>query len=192
MRRGFKSWCETTSANYRNALQLRQDYPLAPEKLAAYLGITVWGPEDVPELPETSLHQLTIRDPSSWSAVTLRLGDISLIIVNSAHALNRRRSSLTHELAHIILRHDPGRIDLSPQGHLLLSSFEREQEDEADWLAATLLVPREGLRIRFQSTRDYQALARHFGVSLDMLNWRLRMTGIPRQERRVPKWPQSW
>lgn len=170
---------------------LRQDYRLAPESLAAHLGVTVWGPEDVPELPEASLRQLTICDPSSWSAVTLRLRDISLIIVNTAHALTRRRSSLTHELAHLILGHDPGRIDLSSQGHLLLSSFEREQEEEADWLAATLLLPREGLRIKFRSTRDSQALAHHFGVSLDMLNWRLRMTGIIRQATRVPKWPQS-
>ena len=187
MRRGFKSWCETIAASYRSALQLRQEHRLAPEDLAAHLGVAVWCPEDVPELSESSFQQLTVRDRDSWSAVTLLLSDISLIIVNSAHASTRRRSSLTHELAHLILNHDPGRIDLSPDGHLLLSSFEKEQEEEADWLAATLLVPREGLLIKYRSARDSQTLADHFGVSLAMLNWRLRMTGIAKQARRASK-----
>lgn len=184
MRRGFKAWCEKTAVVYRTALQLRPEDPLNPEDLAAHLGVIVCRPEDVPELHINSLRQLTIHDRDSWSAVTIRLGDASLTIVNSAHARTRQHSSLSHELSHLILNHEPGRIDLSPAGHLLLSSFEREQEEEADWLSATLLVPRAGLQTMYRSTQDSQALADHFGVSLDMLNWRLRMTGSATQARR--------
>ena len=185
MRRGFKTWCEATAARYRTALGLEPQDPLIPEDLAAHLGVTVLRPEEVPTLSEASLRQLTYYDSDSWSAVTMRVGDRNLTIVNSAHAKTRQRSSLSHELAHIILDHEPGRIDLSPEGHLLLNSFEREQEEEADWLSGTLLVPRAGLVIAYRSNQDSGILAKRFGVSVDMLNWRLRMTGVATQARRA-------
>lgn len=193
MRRGFKAWCETASTKYRGALGLRQEQQLAPEDLADYLGVVVWRPEDIPGLPETALERLTVGDPSSWSAVTLQVGDSRLIIVNSAHALTRRRSSLAHELAHLILDHEPGRIDIAPKGQLLLSSFEfgREQEEEADWLAGSLLVPREGLFLKYQLIQDSRSLAAHFGVSVSMVNWRLRMTAVDKQAMRAQKRKQQ-
>lgn len=191
MRRGFKTWCETTAERYRSALGLRFDAPLDPEDLAAHLGVIVWRPEEIPGLAESSLRQLTNHDSDSWSAVTIRVGDTNLTVVNSAHAPTRQRSSLSHELAHLILDHEPGRIDLSPAGHLLLSSFEREQEEEADWMSGTLLVPRAGLVIAYRSTQDLRILANQFGVSLDMLKWRLRMTGVATHARRTRRWSRS-
>ena len=188
MRRGFKTWCETTAEKYRTALGLKPVDSLDPKALAAHLGVIVWRPEDVPELSKGSLRRLTNHDSGSWSAVTIRHGNTNLTIVNSAHAPTKQRSSLTHELAHLILDHEPGRIDLSPAGHLLLNSFEREQEDEADWLSGTLLVPRAGLAIAYRSARDPTILANSFGVSVDMLNWRLRMTGVATQARRARSW----
>ena len=185
MRRGFKTWCESTVERYRTALGLKPEDPLNPENLAAHLSVVVWRPEEVPGLSESNLQQLTNHDSDSWSAVTIRVGNTNLTIVNSAHAPTRQRSSLSHEIAHLILDHEPGRIDLSPAWHLLLSSFEREQEEEADWLSGTLLVPRAGLMIAYQSTQVPGFLANRFGVSVDMLNWRLRMTGVANQVRRA-------
>ena len=74
MRRGFKTWCETTAGRYRTALGLEPDEPLNPEDLAAHLGVIVWPPEEVPGLAETSLQQLINHDSDSWSAVTIRVG----------------------------------------------------------------------------------------------------------------------
>lgn len=185
MRRGFKTWCETTATSYRTVLGLRPQDPLCPEDLAAHLNVIVWRPQEVPGLTESSLRRLINHDSDSWSAVTIRHNDTNLTIVNSAHAPTRQRSSLSHELAHLILDHEPGRIDLSPAGHLLLNSFEREQEEEADWLSGTLLVPRAGLVIAYQAVHDLGVLANQFGVSVDMLNWRLRMTGVATQARRA-------
>ena len=188
MRRGFKTWCETTSGHYRTALGLKPQDPMDPQDLAVHLGVMVWRPEEVPRLAESSLQQLVNHDPSSWSAVTIRSADTNLTIVNSAHAPNRQRSSLTHELAHLILDHGPGRIDVSPEGHLLLNSFEQEQEEEADWLCGTLLVPRAGLITAYRSSQDPGVLSNRFEVSVEMLNWRLRMTGVATQARRVRNW----
>ena len=185
MRRGFKSACERTAAAHRETLKRRLDEPLDPEELASHLDVLVWRPNDVPELSEKTLKQLLERDKESWSAVTLKVGATCLTIVNSEHSLNRQRSSITHELAHIILKHEPDRIDVSTKGYLLLSTFEKEKEDEANWLAGALLVPREGLRRIFRSTKDPQRLAHHLGVSRKLLEWRLRMTGVAVQARRA-------
>lgn len=185
MRRGFKAWCEKAAGEYRDTLGLTLDDALEPERLADLFGVEVWRPEDVPDLSRDSLTQLTKRDSKSWSAVTVQLDDARLIILNSAHALTRQRNSLTHEISHLILDHGVGRIDVSPEGYLLLNSFEKEQEEEADWLAGALLVPREGLQTVYRTTRDPKSLANHFRVSETLLQWRLRMTGVAVQSRRA-------
>lgn len=183
MRRGFKSWCESTAGEYRAALGIANHEALDTSALAKHLNVLVWTPEDIADLSAGSLHQLTVLDGDSWSAVTLSFNETSLIIVNSSHAPVRKRSSLAHELAHLILRHKPGRVDISPAGHLLLSSYDKEQEDEADWLAGTLLVPRNGLVRAYRESQDVVALAERFEVSKDMLQWRLRMTGVAVQAK---------
>lgn len=185
MRRGFKASCEREAASHRRALGLRLDEALDPEKLAEHLGVSVWRPEDVPRLASENVRQLVEEDSDSWSAVTLRLGSSRLTIVNSAHAPVRQRSSVTHELAHLILGHRPSRIDVSEEGLLVLSSFEGEEEREADWLSAALLVPREGLVRTYRRQRDEDCLAQHFGVSVPLLKWRLRATGVAIQMKRA-------
>lgn len=188
MRRGFKAWCERAADSYRAALQTPLDQQLDPEQLANHLGVEVWCPEDVPDMPAESLRHLTEDGRDDWSAVTIRVGKLHLTIVNSSHAVNRQRSSITHELSHIILDHEPSRIDISAAGHLLLNSFDKNQEAEADWLSGTLLVPREGLRKAFASVNDPASLAQRFGVSVDMLQWRIRMTGVAAQARRAGRY----
>lgn len=185
MRRGFKATCERLAEHHRGAIGLGVSDALDPEQLAQHLGVTVWRPEDVPNLDKNSLSQLVQRDSDSWSAVTLRAGLACLTIVNSAHAPTRQRSSIAHELAHIILDHRPSRIDVSEHGYLVLSSFEGEVEDEANWLSGALLVPREGLMRIFRRQREHRALADHFGVSLNLLEWRLRMTGVAVQAKQA-------
>jgi hypothetical protein len=43
-----------------------------------------------------------------------------------------------HELAHVIIGHEPARVDVTEGGSLILNTYNREQEDEADWLAGCL------------------------------------------------------
>lgn len=188
MRRGFKAWCERTAGHYRAAINSPLDQALDPKVLADHVGTQVWRPEDVPDLPHSSYQQLTGDGKDDWSAVTITVGRINLTIVNSAHSLNRQRSSITHELAHLILDHEPGRIDISPAGHLLLNSFDKDQEAEADWLSGALLVPREGLHRAYRVQQNNEELAARFGVSADMLHWRLRMTGVAAQVRRASRY----
>ena len=184
MRRGFKAWCERTANDYRQALGVAPSGPLNPLCLADYLGVRVATPEDIPTLSDTARRQLVEVDPDSWSAVTIALGNIRLVILNSGHSDVRQRSSLAHELAHLILNHATDRTQLSHEGLLFRGTFDREQEDEANWLGGCLLAPRDGLLKARHRTPDEHALATRFGVSADMIAWRLRTTGVLRQVQR--------
>ena len=189
MRRGFKAWCERTAYDYRQALGVAPAEALDPRCLADHLGVRVVTPEDIPTLSDTAKRQLIKVDPGSWSAVAIAQRKARLVILNSGQSIARQRSSLAHELAHLILNHTADQAQLSREGLLLRGSFDREQEDEADWLGGCLLVPRGGLLKAGRRTTDEPTLATQFGVSTDMVVWRLRTTGVLRQLRWRPPQP---
>jgi Zn-dependent peptidase ImmA (M78 family) len=182
-KRGFKSWCENTSALLRSELKLSATDPLDPRKLADQLGITVWRLEEIPEIPGECVSVLR-SDSDSWSAATLRVGLRHAVILNSSHSPGRTNSDFMHELAHLVLAHTAARVDVSEDGVLLLSTYDRAQEDEANWLSGVLLLPRDALFfIRKQQMPD-AAACKLYGCSQDMLTFRLRMTGVDVQLKR--------
>jgi hypothetical protein len=180
-RHGFKSWCEKMAAGYRRDLKVHPHSALAPQLLSDHLGIRVVTPDEIPGFVGKHRDQLLVHDNESWSAVTLTLPNARIIIQNSAHAPTRRNSDVMHELAHIILKHEPAQVMLSPNGHMFMDSYGKEQELEADWFGAALLVPRDGLLALLSRSSDISAAARHFAVSTQLLQWRMRKTGIERQ-----------
>ncbi|MEZ0188666.1 ImmA/IrrE family metallo-endopeptidase [Ralstonia solanacearum] len=158
---------------------------MGARQLAAHLGIRVWTPDNVPGLsPET--RQVLLRNdgtPSCWSAVTLVVGEKTLVILNSSHSPARQASDLMHELAHRIRNHEPEEMSISSEGLMLLKAYDKEQEEEADWLAGVLLLPRDALvQIRRQGTTDEDVVAQ-YGVSKRMYTYRVSMTGVNRQFR---------
>lgn len=179
--RGFKSWCENVSVQLRKDLGLTPIEPLDVNALADWLDIEIWTPHQVPELESKWTNILLKKDPSAWSAVTLSINAKNLIILNSTHSKARQASDLTHELSHILIGHDAGRVDISPDGLLMLSTYNRDQEEEANWMAGCLLLPRESLVAIIRHKADFEITAKKYGVSRDMLRWRINVTGVQRQ-----------
>lgn len=182
--RGFKAWCERYSTDARKTLGIAGTAPLDARALAKHLGVRVWTPNDVPGLSDDALEVLLRNDgktPSCWSAVTVVVRRAVVVILNSSHSIARQASDLTHELAHRILGHEAEEVDVTEEGIMLLRSYEKAQEEEADWLSGCLLLPREALlHIRRRGLEDGDAAA-HYGVSLKMLTYRLARTGVNRQ-----------
>lgn len=180
-RRGFKSQCERKAVEIRKSLDLAPISPLSATDYACKLGITLWKERDVRELGQEDLFQLTHQDPESWSAFVLRIRQRYLIVYNSAQSRPRINSVIMHEIAHITLGHELTSAGLSADGHLIPTVYDQSQEDEANWLAGTLLLPRPALLdMRREGLSDQDAM-HHFLVSEDMLTWRLRMTGVDYQ-----------
>jgi len=118
--------------------------------------------------------------------MTIKEGPLTAIIVNPSHALTRQRNDLMHEVAHAELKHVPSRVEVSKNtGLLLLSDYSEDQEHEADWLAAALLLPREALAHHRARRSTISEIAELYGLSEKLCEWRLRTTGVDIQLRRA-------
>ena len=183
MERGFKSRCEEMARTLRARLGLRPIDPLDPLLLAGYLGVEVWSVTEL-GLAKVDEAQLVDIDPDAWSAVTVSAHGRDAIIVNPMHRGGRQASDLMHELAHLLLRHEPSTVFFSDGSDLALRGYNPAAEEEANWLAAALLLPREALvRIRNQRTPT-EAACLEFGVSERMFKYRMDVTGVSSQFRR--------
>jgi len=179
--RGLKSRCERIAVERRQALGLAPHAPLAPRDLARSLGIRIYDPTALAGLSGNALSVLLEDDQSSWSALTIRMGEQAAIVLNSTHSSGRQASDLMHEMSHLILGHQPSEFGMSHEGLAFLDGYEKEQEDEADWLAGCLLLPRPAL-IKIRSTKmDEETATRTYLTSRQMLRYRISVTGVDYQ-----------
>ena len=185
MQRGFKSWCENIAIQQRANVGLKAVDPLDPWLVVKSKGILVHAADEIPGLDEQSLEILTVKDRDSWSAVTINGADQVLIIFNPSHSKERIHSDLMHELSHIIIGHKAARMDVSEDNMMLLSTYDKEQEDEANWLAGCLLLPREAIVHIHRMRISFDDVKTLYGVSKQMYDYRVRMTGVDRQLRRA-------
>ena len=186
MERGFKTRCEEMSRSLRAELGLDPAAPLPAEQLASYLGVYLWSVEDLGLAP-ADVKQLVRSDSDSWSAITVSAADRDAIILNPNHRRGRYSSDVMHELAHLLLGHEPSTMFFAGQENLALRGFNEAAEEEANWLAGALLLPRDVLvRLRAQN-RPKDVACDEFGVSRQMMEFRMRVTGVERQFSRKRK-----
>jgi Zn-dependent peptidase ImmA (M78 family) len=95
-----------------------------------------------------------------------------LIGVNGKHHRHRRRFTIGHELAHILLKHPP-ESHCTPKEIALYNS-------EADECAAELLMPSSLLSRWFPITKSVSNLAYAFDVSEEAMKVRVRQLGSKR------------
>ena len=182
MKRGFKASAERIAAEVRSELGLKGDGQLDVWKLAQHLAIPVWTLGDVARLaPGNSfVRYFTVIDPDAFSAVTVFCGYKRYIIHNENNHPNRQVSDLAHEISHILLEHRPAPV-ADRDGR---RCWDAELEEEASWLGAAVLVPREGALAMCKSRCTAAQIALHFGVSELLCQWRIRQSGIDRQAER--------
>jgi len=181
--RGFKTWCEKVALEVRTELGLSATDPLKPEDLAEYLEARLWTPANLAGLSQQTLSTLS-AEAHNWSAVTVSYNGRYAVVYNPSHAPGRRSSDIMHELAHLITGHDPSKVLLSQDGTVALRSFNRQQEEEAAWLAGCLLLPRPALVLIARTQMGVERACQEYGVSDDLLAYRLNVTGVTVQMKR--------
>ena len=108
--------------------------------------------------------------------------DKRIVIHNDSHSLRRQVSDLAHELAHVLLAHP---VEVVCMGDLARRA-DSLVEAEAAYLGGCILVPNEAAyRLAFSGVDTSQA-ADTYGVSEDMITYRLRMSGAIKRTRRSP------
>ena len=181
-RHGFKTQAERLSMELRAELHLGVMDRLDPRSLAQHLAIPLADLRDLLAngASAAAVHHFRCVATEVVSAFTLVDGYKRLIVVNDAHAPTRQASDLAHELSHVVLEHEP-HCGVFQNGCRL---WDDNMEAEANWLGGALLVPRDGaLHVARQGVHLDEA-ATHFGVSEQMMRWRLDHTGAAVQARR--------
>ena len=184
LRRGFKSEAEGIAKRVRGELGVRADQPVAPEGLAELLGIEILAGDQL--IPRSRFVELREIQPDAFSACTFRpSADRVVVVYNPLSTESRRRSDLAHELAHTLLDHELSRIE--KLGDVAFLSCDQTQEDEAAWLSGCLLLPRELLLAEIRKGTSVTAIANKCGVSKEMAQYRLNVTGVIRQNKAILK-----
>jgi hypothetical protein len=181
VRRGFQAQAERLTAAVRSELGLGVHDRLDPRRLAGEYGVPIAPITDLTSegARARSIRQLTIVDRGCFSAGTVLAGTTRLIIFNPVHGDGRLANSVTHELAHLLLEHRPGPA-IGPGGCRV---WDQDMEDEANLLAAVLLVPREAALACARVGLPHAIGALRFGVSTDLMRWRTDHSGAARQAR---------
>ena len=149
------------------------------------MGVRLWSPQDVPGLALETCHYLVSDEGDEWSALTMRVGSLDVVIFNSHHSEARHASDVMHELAHLLRKHEPAKIYLYESTGIGMRTFDPLQEAEADWLSGCLLLPRPALLASINKRMSKEEACNHFGVSSDMYTYRLNITGVTRQFARM-------
>ena len=168
------------SHSLRAELGLEAVSPLGPDELARYLRVAVWSVAEI-GLADEDLNQLIHKNPDAWSAITVSAAGREAIVVNPNHRGGRYSSDVMHELAHLLLGHEPSTVFFAADGDLALRGYDPLAEEEANWLAAALLLPREALVWGRRQRFSVQRMCERYGVSKQLVTFRTSVTGVDRQ-----------
>lgn len=175
---------ETKALGLRDFAGLRSDLErLDPFDLARLAGLVVVEFQQVAHLLSDELREHLLgqgKDKWSGGAVSQPLPDGGkLIILNPSHGKNRHNATLMEEVSHVFLGHEPSRLGIEAEGRdgqAIARDFRPEIEQEAYGVGAAALVPYTALVKLVSEGRSSKEIARHFEVSRELVDYRLRVS----------------
>lgn len=171
---GFKAAANRIAVALRHQMQLPPDAPIDVERLAGRLSLPLVPISVFAAEYPSQVKQLTVQQPGKFSALLLPLPDGGRIVLfNDRHSPGRQNSSIAHEISHALLAH-PAIPLFDSSGS---RAYDKSTEDEAACLSGYILITNEAAwRIVATHTPAIEA-CRQYGVSPDMLEFRLNKSG---------------
>lgn len=183
MRRGFKAEAKRLALELRAELGLDAHGPFDPYAFADLYGIRVIR---LSELSGPARDHFLRPDESALSGALIPVSTGAVILENDAQPTTRRRTTMCHEIAHLVLEHA---FAVSLAADERKCSLGGEQESEADWLSGEMLIPYDGAFRLARADATDQMAAGKFGVSLAVARWRMNHSGARMVVRRSrAKW----
>ena len=140
---------------------------IAVSPLTAFAGVC---PEAVAQL---------VGDAGAFSALLLSDGAGGrMAVINDSHSINRQNSSIAHESAHSLLAHPREVLSVRVD----CRDFDGGLEAEANYLAGCILIPNEAAWRIVRSGMDLDLAQERYGVSRQMLDYRLNVSGARRRQ----------
>lgn len=171
--RGFKEYAVDLSSKVRGQLGLSAFQRLEVSALAAHYNTPVIGFDQI-DCDPRALQHFTVNRQRSLSGFVLPVDDGFAIVVNPCHTEHRVRATVGHEFSHLILNHEFSVLLAGDEG---CAFGDKDQEDEAKWLGAELLFPRQAARNAVWQGISLEQVSETFGVSIELARWRINACG---------------
>lgn len=181
---GFKAKANRIAVGVRHQIGLKPEAPIDLRALATRLHITLAPITDFGSTCPGQVAQLVEKDSRAFSALLLPIGSgRKIVLYNDRNSEGRFNSDIAHEISHVLLAHPPA----SPFDDSGCRAFDRDIEDEANCLAGHILIPDEAAWKIVKSGLPQHATCDRYGVSPEMLKFRLNSSGARIRHRRLRK-----
>ena len=177
---------ELRALGLRDFAGVHHEQALDPFALARFARLLIVDFDRIQGLsPESRAHLLgDAADEWSGGACSKPLPNgWRLVILNPAHGAARNRATLMEEVAHVFLGHQPNRLAAvgrkgASTGKIVAREYNHADEEAAYAIGAAALVPYAALRRMVISGRNGNEIARRFGVSRQLAEYRIKVTHL--------------
>lgn len=166
----------------RDFARVKSDLPLDPFELARFANLIVVSMDQIENLSDSARTHLLGAGADQWSggACTLPNG-MKLVILNPNHGRARTNATLMEEICHVFLAHEPNRLSIvtkDERGRVMNRDYRKQDEEAAYGIGAAALVPFAALKRFVYRGKTATEIARHFRVSRELVEYRLKVTRL--------------
>ena len=169
---------------FREFARVRPTAPLNPFRLAKFANLIVIDFDQIKGLSEKNRQHLLGSASEEWSggACSRPLPDgRRVVILNPNHGRMRTHATLMEEISHVFLGHQPTRLKIvreDERGRTVSRDYRKADEEAAYGTGAAALVPFAALRTFVLEGQTSLQIARHFYVSRELVEYRLKVTRL--------------
>jgi len=193
---------ELRALGLREFAGVHEDQPLDPFALASFARLLVVDFNSIEGLSAESRAHLLGAATDEWSggACSRPLPNgWRLVILNPAHGVQRNRATLMEEVSHVFLGHKANRLaaltgndqttqspgSASQTPRVLARDYNQTDEEAAYAVGAAALVPFAALRRRVFEGQSSREIGRHFRVSRQLAEYRIKVTHLWPEYKRI-------
>jgi len=180
---------ELHALGFRDFAGIGSEVPLDPFRLARFANLLVVNFDQIKGLSHEVRDHLLGEASEKWSggACSVPLPDgRKIVILNPNHGRMRTNATLMEEVSHVFLGHQPSRLKVvaeTKDGRTVSREYRKTDEEAAYGTGAAALVPFSVLRRFLLDGQTSQQIAKHFHVSRELVEYRLKVTRLWRLYR---------
>ena len=186
---------ELRGLGLRDFAGIQSDQPLNPFALARFAKLLVVDLRRVEGLDALTREHLLGAGSGEWSggvASEPLPNGWRIVILNPTHGRQRNRATLMEEIAHVFLGHKANRLayvdegdsekqdsaKATPARRVVAREYNKADEETAYAIGAAALVPYAGLRRSVLEGKTSSEIARHFRVSRQLVEYRIKVSHL--------------
>jgi hypothetical protein len=175
---------ELHAMGFRDFARVKPNAALDPFRLAKFANLVVIDFAQIKGLSAKNRQHLLGSASEEWSggACSRPLPDgRRIVILNPNHGRMRTHATLMEEISHVFLGHQPTKLKMvreDANGRTVSRDYRKTDEEAAYGTGAAALVPFATLRKLVLEGQLALEIARHFRVSRELIEYRLKVTRL--------------